>query len=153
MYDRHPEFKGYDPCYNPNLIGNSDNFSLRLLKVKEIETPERTQQRLVENGSLQYKVEEFTDEAVVKISGWALNRKTLRAGALSVVLTGQDKQQYIVKSERLYRPDVRDAFGKRRLAFAGFEAAFIKQNLPKQHYEVSLVSDGDACMVGSIVVA
>lgn len=153
LYDRHPEFKGYDPCYNPNLIGNSDNFLLRLLKVKEIETPERTQQRLVENGSLQYKVEEFTDEAVVKISGWALNRKTLRAGALSVVLTGQDKQQYIVKSERLYRPDVRDAFGKRRLAFAGFEAAFIKQNLPKQHYEVSLVSDGDACMVGSIVVA
>ena len=153
LYDRHPEFKGYDPCYNPNLIGNSDNFSSRLLKVKEIETPERTQQRLVENGSLQYKVEEFTDEAVVKISGWALNRKTLRAGALSVVLTGQDKQQYIVKSERLYRPDVRDAFGKRRLAFAGFEAAFIKQNLPKQHYEVSLVSDGDACMVGSIVVA
>lgn len=153
LYDRHPEFKGYDPCYNPNLIGNSDNFLLRLLKVKEIETPERTQQRLVENGSLQYKVEEFTDEAVVKISGWALNRKTLRAGALSVVLTGQDKQQYIVKSERLYRPDVRDAFGKRRLAFAGFEAAFIKQNLPKQHYEVSLVLDGDACMVGSIVVA
>ena len=153
LYDRHPEFKGYDPCYNPNLIGNSDNFSLRLLKVKEIETPERTRQRLVENGSLQYKVEEFTDEAVVKISGWALNRKTLRAGALSVVLTGQDKQQYIVKSERLYRPDVRDAFGKRRLAFAGFEAAFIKQNLPKQHYEVSLVLDGDACMVGSIVVA
>lgn len=153
LYDRHPEFKGYDPCYNPNLIGNSDNFSLRLLKVKEIETPERTQQRLVENGSLQYKVEEFTDEAVVKISGWALNRKTLRAGALSVVLTGQDKQQYIVKSERLYRPDVRDAFGKRRLAFAGFEAAFIKQNLPKQHYEVSLVLDGDARMVGSIVVA
>ena len=153
LYDRHPEFKGYDPCYNPNLIGNSDNFLLRLLKVKEIETPERTQQRLVENGSLQYKVEEFTDEAVVKIRGWALNRKTLRAGALSVVLTGQDKQQYIVKSERLYRPDVRDAFGKRRLAFAGFEAAFIKQNLPKQHYEVSLVLDGDACMVGSIVVA
>lgn len=152
LYDRHPEFKGYDPCYNPNLIGNSDNFSLRLLKVKEIETPERTQQRLVENGSLQYKVEEFTDEAVVKISGWALNRKTLRAGALSVVLTGQDKQQYIVKSERLYRPDVRDAFGKRRLAFAGFEAAFIKQNLPKQHYEVSLVLDGDACMVGNMEV-
>lgn len=153
LYDRHPEFKGYDPCYNPNLIGNSDNFSLRLLKVKEIETPEETQQVLVEKGSLQYKVEEFTDEAVVKISGWALNRKTLRAGALSVVLTGQDKQQYIVKSERLYRPDVRDAFGKRRLAFAGFEAAFIKQNLPKQHYEVSLVLDGDARMVGSIVVA
>ena len=89
----------------------------------------------------------------VKISGWALNRKTLRAGTLNIVLTGQDKQQYIVKSERLYRPDVRDAFGKRRLAFAGFEAAFIKQNLPKQHYEVSLVLDGDACMVGSIVVA
>ena len=153
LYDRHPEFKGYDPCYNPNLIGNSDNFSLRLLKVKEIETPEETQQVLVEKGSLQYKVEEFTDEAVVKISGWALNRKTLRAGALSVVLTGQDKQQYLVKSERLYRPDVRDAIGKRRLAFAGFEAAFIKQNLPKQHYEVSLVLDGDACMVGSIVVA
>ena len=108
---------------------------------------------LVEKGSLQYKVEEFTDEAVVKISGWALNRKTLRAGTLNIVLTGQDKQQYIVKSERLYRPDVRDAFGKRRLAFAGFEAAFIKQNLPKQHYEVSLVLDGDACMVGSIVVA
>lgn len=153
LYDRHPEFKGYDPCYNPNLIGNSDNFSLRLLKVKEIETPEETQQVLVEKGSLQYKVEEFTDEAVVKISGWALNRKTLRAGTLNIVLTGQDKQQYIVKSERLYRPDVRDAFGKRRLAFAGFEAAFIKQNLPKQHYEVSLVLDGDACMVGSIVVA
>ena len=153
LYDRHPEFKGYDPCYNPNLIGNSDNFSLRLLKVKEIETPEETQQVLVEKGSLQYKVEEFTDEAVVKISGWALNRKTLRAGTLYIVLTGQDKQQYIVKSERLYRPDVRDAFGKRRLAFAGFEAAFIKQNLPKQHYEVSLVLDGDARMVGSIVVA
>lgn len=153
LYDRHPEFKGYDPCYNPNLIGNSDNFSLRLLKVKEIETPEETQQVLVEKGSLQYKVEEFTDEAVVKISGWALNRKTLHAGTLNIVLTGQDKQQYIVKSERLYRPDVRDAFGKRRLAFAGFEAAFIKQNLPKQHYEVSLVLDGDACMVGSIVVA
>ena len=153
LYDRHPEFKGYDPCYNPNLIGNSDNFSLRLLKVKEIETPEETQQVLVEKGSLQYKVEEFTDEAVVKISGWALNRKKLRAGTLNFVLTGQDKQQYIVKSERLYRPDVRDAFGKRRLAFAGFEAAFIKQNLPKQHYEVSLVLDGDARMVGSIVVA
>ena len=153
LYDRHPEFKGYDPCYNPNLIGNSDNFSLRLLKVKEIETPEETQQVLVEKGSLQYKVEEFTDEAVVKISGWALNRKTLRVGTLNIVLTGQDKQQYIVKSERLYRPDVRDAFGKRRLAFAGFEAAFIKQNLPKQHYEVSLVLDGDARMVGSIVVA
>lgn len=152
LYDRHPEFKGYDPCYNPNLIGNSDNFSLRLLKVKEIETPEETQQVLVEKGSLQYKVEEFTDEAVVKISGWALNRKTLRAGTLNIVLTGQDKQQYIVKSERLYRPDVRDAFGKRRLAFAGFEAAFIKQNLPKQHYEVSLVLDGDACMIGNMEV-
>lgn len=152
LYDRHPEFKGYDPCYNPNLIGNSDNFSLRLLKVKEIETPEETHQVLVEKGSLQYKVEEFTDEAVVKISGWALNRKTLRAGTLNIVLTGQDKQQYIVKSERLYRPDVRDAFGKRRLAFAGFEAAFIKQNLPKQHYEVSLVLDGDACMVGNMEV-
>lgn len=41
-------------------------------------------------------MEEFTDEAVVKISGWALNRKTLRAGTLNIVLTGQDKQQYIV---------------------------------------------------------
>ena len=33
LYDRHPEFKGYDPCYNPNQIGSSDNYSLRLLKV------------------------------------------------------------------------------------------------------------------------
>lgn len=150
LYNRHPEFKGYDPCYNPNLVGNSDNFSLQLLKVKEIAAPKPTTEILSECGRMKYAVEEFSDKNIVKISGWAFDRKNLRQGNVYIVLKGQDKKQYQVNAERFYRPDVIAMFRKRRLAFAGFEVAFIKQNLPSQQYEVMLVLDDDARKIGQI---
>ena len=55
-----------------------------------------------------------------------------------------------MNAERFYRPDVIAMFRKRRLAFAGFEVAFIKQNLPSQQYEVMLVLDDDARKIGQI---
>ena len=150
LYDRHPEFKGYDPCYNPNLVGNSDNFSLQLLKVKEIAALKPTTEILSECGRMKYAVEEFSDKNIVKISGWAFDRKNLRQGNVYIVLKGQDKKQYQVNAERFYRPDVIAMFRKRRLAFAGFAVAFIKQNLPSQQYEVMLVLDDDARKIGQI---
>ena len=132
------------------MVGNSDNFSLQLLKVKELAALKPTTEILSECGRMKYAVEEFSDKNIVKISGWAFDRKNLRQGNVYIVLKGQDKKQYQVNAERFYRPDVIAMFRKRRLAFAGFAVAFIKQNLPSQQYEVMLVLDDDARKIGQI---
>lgn len=152
LYDRHPQYRGYDPCYNPNLVRNRDDFTLNVLHAKDIAAPEPTTETWSADKRLRYKVEDFLDEEPVKIVGWAFDEETKDFKDVHVVVKDTNGTCYKVAAGHAYRPDIRDAYRKKHLAFAGFEVVFLKQSLPKGTYTVALVCQNAGEDIGTITV-
>ena len=154
LYEKHPMFlKGYDPCYNPNLVSDRVDFSIDMKRaaahkeVKKLSRSEFEGYRRVElkDKILEYHVD-FVEEKgdFVQINGWLLNseKKSNNHNKARILLVKDEKEVYVVKTERSHRPDLQEfRLGMKEVALAGYETIFCRDNLPKGKYQVGLQLD------------
>lgn len=154
LYEKHPMFlKGYDPCYNPNLVSDKVDFSIDMKRaaahkeVKKLASSEFKGYRKVEQKDdiLVYHVD-FVEEKgdFIQINGWLYNseKKSNNHNKARILLVKDDKEVYVVQTVRSHRPDLQDAKpGVKELALAGYETIFCKDELPKGKYQVGLQLD------------
>ncbi len=157
LYEKHPMFaKGYDPCYNPNLVADKVDFSIDMKsasahkKVKTVQSREFASYRMVDETQdiLPYHVD-FVEEKgkYVQINGWIFNRqkKNNNRNKTNILLIDEKQQVYVVSTSRLYRQDFADPqsanTGIKDISLAGFETIFAKDAFPKGKYKIALELD------------
>ncbi len=154
LYEKHPEFtKGYDPCYNPNLVSDRVDFSFDMKyasdheKVKRLPEKESALLRCVdpEKKILVYHLD-FVEERgeLVQINGWIYNsrKKSNNHNKVNVLLKKETGEMYSIKTTRSFRPDLQEAnMNIKELSLAGFETIFSSENLPRGKYKVGLELD------------
>lgn len=154
LYQKHPKFqKGYDPCYNPNLVSDKVDFSMDMknavahAKIKRLSKKELSKYRRVEQKEeiLVYHVDFVEEKAEhVQINGWIYNRqrKSNNHNKVSILLIHENGEVFMVKTARCLRPDLQEQNPDRKqLALAGYEVIFSKKDIPKGEYKIALELD------------
>lgn len=150
LYDKHPKFaKGYDPCYNPNLVTDRGDFSFNMNNAVLPEKPKKVRDKDMpgyvkfdeDKGVICANVEVAQHvEDTIHISGWAYDsrKKNNNHNKIKVVLKSEDKS-YLVEARSMYRGDVTRNDGTRKgLSLTGFEAVMLKKPLPKGNYRIGV---------------
>lgn len=154
LYEKHPRFvKGYDPCYNPNLVSDRVDFSMDMKKVvahqevRKLTEKEVARYRRVdpEKEILVYHVD-FVEErgTLVQINGWLYNsqKASNNHNTVFILLKKEGGGIYAVKTLRSFRSDLQDArVEMKKILLAGFETIFSIETLPKGTYQVGLGLD------------
>lgn len=155
LYEKHPQFlKGYDPCYNPNLVSDSIDFSIDMKYASKHEKVKKLQARKIaqyccvsqEDEILVYYVDFVEEkEELVQINGWVFNsrKESNNHNRVKVLLKREDNgEMYAIRAEKSHRPDLqKEYFKQKEISLAGFETIFSKANLPKGSYQVGLELD------------
>lgn len=162
LYEKHPMFTGgYDPCYNPNLVGDNIDFSMDMKCASEHKKVKRLTDRQLESyrkvdekqDVLTYHVD-FVEEKgrYVQINGWLFNKekKNNNRNKTRILLMNENKEVYVVDTKRIHRQDLVDAQGGNKeiknIALAGFQTIFEKEAFPKGTYSIALELDGEYVM-------
>lgn len=154
LYEKHPKFtKGYDPCYNPNLVSDKVDFTIDMKrvvdhqKVRKLSDEEFAAYRCVDPAKkiLVYHVD-FVEERgeLVQINGWLYNskKKSNNHNKANILLKKESGEVYLIKTARNFRMDLQEANADQKgLALAGFETIFSTEALPKGTYKVGLELD------------
>ncbi|MGN0495207.1 MAG: glycosyltransferase [Lachnospiraceae bacterium] len=150
LYELHPGFVGYDPCYNPNLSRNKGDFTFNVMNAKRVSLPRVVHLDVKEDNIIEYGIDEIKIDEILFITGWAFIGK--KPGNIQVLLQGNNGEQYIVKTYRYYRPEIRNAYGNKKLAFSGLEVAIDIKDLPKGRYSIYFISKENAVKVDSVTL-
>lgn len=154
LYEKHPQFaKGYDPCYNPNLISDRVDFAIDMKKAsahkKVKKLPEKEverYQRVSEKEKILIYHVDFVEERgdLIQINGWVYHdqKKNNNHNKTRILLKEKKGDMYAVGTARSYRSDFQEHIGnKKNISFAGFETIFSTKNLPEGTYQVGLELD------------
>lgn len=155
FYERHPDYKGYDPFYHKNLIQDSLDFRVNVSADYEIRSrksvaeillynPVRICNRIqltLERSSFETKPENGEVDYYI-LEGWSLFMKhDERLYDRFLVLIDEDNKR-MVKAEALpkLRKDVQQVFANKKYAMlAGFEAHIDADLLTGSHYRVGVL--------------
>lgn len=147
LYEMHPNFVGYDPCYNPNLVPDRGDFSFNLHGNAQAQHPiaDFTRDGLV-NGKkqLRFAVDQILDtQKSLQISGWIHNvqEKGKCKQVPIIMLKGADGELLAFHAERIHRPDLVRVFGK-NASEAGFKCKIDKSDLKDTEYRIGIVLGG-----------
>lgn len=144
LYEVHPDFKGYDPCYNPNLTPDKGDFSLNVSGTAVLQHVVRKDGL---NGygfaDINYAIDGIEiNSGRVKISGWAFKKGHFNNNKahVSVILQNEQKNTFFISAGKVYRPDVNAAHGKYgKLSLTGFECLFDSNEISeKGSYSVGI---------------
>ena len=138
LYQLHPKFKGYDPCYNPNLVKTRGDFSLDLTKNAQIQEMKPCNKNIRVTSNIEYHIDELCMGDKVEISGWAFNKDKNKSEKVVIILIDDFEKQYELNTEEIYRPDVVESYKNKKLAFSGFQTMFDKQTIASGNYVVYL---------------
>lgn len=131
LYEMHPGFVGYDPCYNPNLTQDSNDFSYN--RYGETSMQEKIEGFTLEgirNGMdfMEYAIDNvMVFEDSVKVSGWAFYDGIRNNNKLvpKLLLFAEDGTVTAYNTEKMYRIDVDRNFGKHgNISMCGFRCLF-----------------------------
>ena len=138
LYELHPKFKGYDPCYNPNLVQTRGDFSFNLDNPSmKAQVPAQTSASILPDEGLEYNIDEVCVNQTVRILGWAFARENHKIGKVKLLFVNDKGQAYEVATEEVYRPDVKAQFNNyKSLAFSGFQTMFDANALASGTYEI-----------------
>lgn len=127
LYQKHPQFKGKDPFYNENLTNCKVNYDLNIQVIEIANICRRfnkTIKRQWTNSNLNVCIDSvLIDNDDLCIEGWAFiqNKYLNNLNEISILLIDEDDNKYIIETQKVYRPDVTNALGrKRNLNFSGF---------------------------------
>ena len=142
LYQLHPMFRNYDPCYNPNLVQTRGDFSFNLDKGGNLYQLQEYSRAIIETDGIQGNIDDVNNGKIVKISGWAFVKKHQSAKRVRIVLAAENGSCYFVETDKTYRPDVKNGFhNNRKLAFAGFVTMFDKECMEPGEYSIYLLSE------------
>lgn len=146
LYECHPEFKGYDPCYNPNLTPDKGDFSLNVSRTASLSAAAenfRPDKYADGTNRIRYSIDGLEVGAgVVRVSGWAFDQMLKKNNriAASIIFMNENNKGVMAAAARTYRPDVSAAHGKRgNLALTGFECVLDGKVLDKGAYRVGIL--------------
>lgn len=155
LYDKHPDFKGYDPCYNPNLTPDKGDFSLKLNGAggKPGEVKDTDLRNYKENKTgISYNIDAVEcRDGMVHVSGWAFLLGDGRPNhtPVGIVFVAKNKKAVVATTVRTYRPDVGAAHrDKGRVALTGFECIVDRKSLPFEEGTLKIgVAIGRYCVL------
>lgn len=144
LYQLHPQFRNYDPCYNPNLVQTRGDFSFNLDKGGKVYEIEHYADTVTQTNGIEGNIDDVNNGKIVKINGWAFVKKNSHVEPIRIVFVSQSGVKYIVRTDKVYRPDVKAGYeNNRKLAFAGFITMFDKENMESGEYDMYLMSKHD----------
>jgi hypothetical protein len=145
LYELHPDFVGYDPCYNPNLVQDRDDFAFNVKNMRDIPSPIQ-HDFAVENypeaaNNIRYSVDECSqNKEYIHISGWIYdeNVHNNRKEAVNIILKNKENgKSFVYEVARTFRPDVSRTYGRKgNKAFSGYDTHISKKDLDSGVYEV-----------------
>ena len=126
LYQKHPNFVDYDPCYNPNLTQDKGDCSYNMEEKIAFSDVEKLDCKLIENlpdTDIQYTIDEIMEtNKQIKIRGWIYKKSVnTRKTYPKIILISKKKDIcYSVSTYKEYRPDLGKAKIGKGSSFAGF---------------------------------
>lgn len=142
LYQKHPQLKGKDPFYSPNLCGNKVNYEIKVDEEKLCsEEYEMKHWAWGEARIFGIVIDRIVQGRTIQIQGWTTtDDKTLDDNCERyLMLRFHDKKILEVKTEMVKRPDVADNIPSKSQN-VGFFCAFDAGILPmeKHSYEIGI---------------
>lgn len=142
LYKMHPEFRGKDLFYSPNLTQCRNDFSLNINYNKNeyngLRKSKKTY-RLDTSNRVEYCIDLIDISESIYIEGWAFKKHSIfpNLNVKKIVLKDKEKNYIIIDTVPVYRPDVTVAYGnKKNYNFSGFKCNFKKESLSSGKYEI-----------------
>lgn len=146
LYNKHPNFKGYDPCYNPNLTPDKGDFSLKLNRsgvlVSEVSVGNSKDYQEAQEKILGNVDSVTVSEGKICVSGWAFPLTGAKnASKVKLAFVREDGTIALATTTKTYRPDVAAAHrDKGRVGLTGFECVVEKSSIPSAGtYQIGIV--------------
>lgn len=145
LYQKHPNFIDYDPCYNPNLTQDKGDCSYNMEEKFIFSEVEEVDYNLIEKSpklDAQYVIDEmFESNKMIKIRGWIYNRNVnTRKVKPKLLLISEDKKIcYRINTCKEYRPDLGKAKIGKGSSFAGFVAVVDNDKIKHGKYILNIV--------------
>lgn len=154
LYKKHPNFNKKDPFYNKNLtqydVNFDYNYNNRAIKWNQVSEFDG---RISTDADLHLSIDCLENTDFVKITGWAYvdGREDNNDANVSLLLKS-DSAQYVIDTQKVYRPDVAQAFPEQKyIEFVGFSCDFKKDTLLAGKYELYVMCNGRCQNTGGIV--
>ncbi len=151
LYELHPMFKnGYDPCYNPNLVGNSGDFKIDvesgLNKIYDLQSVNASSiPEAGESDGIKYSLDSMTqNDGLLQFNGWIFSDavRNNKKKPIAILLEG-DKESYRADLDKVFRMDLVNTYGKKgNKGFSGFECMVKETSMAPGVYQVYLIYQG-----------
>ena len=148
LYNVHPNFVDYDPCYNPNLTQNKGDCSLNLnekMRPSKMEEVDYSTIKIYDDDDLYYSIDSISEESDnVIIKGWIYDKhiNTQKENPQILVIDKENKKCYSFSTEKEYRQDLSAARLGKGSVFAGFKCA-ISENVNKECFNNLYIKYGE----------
>lgn len=143
LYSNHPNFKAKDPFYNINLTECKVNYDIKVNHNKRCQCIELNCDENFHGykSGLEAVIDTISIKSNISIEGWAFikNQYFNNFNRIYIVLI-QDNKKYLIKTQKVFRPDVTNAFlRKRNLNLSGFKCDINISDINEGTYEVALI--------------
>lgn len=156
LYELHPKFVGYDPCYNPNLVADRGDFSFNIHGIAPLfEAKDESSLRGVkrDNDSVKYSIDNIirTPKYII-INGWGFNTASKGNNEKGVRLIFKNRQgeTLVYDTESVKRRDLIAVFG-RKAANAGFRCRIDISDLKNGEYKLAVEKEGKYIITEKVI--
>lgn len=153
LYQLHPKFVNYDPCYNPNLTPDNGDFAINLypnLKFEKIEEAGKITDYQKMDEDIKYHVDTArVEDGELFIKGWAFQKnKNAKKTKVELLLISAEGKCKKISVEKRYRGDISGIYKKYgNVAFSGFESlCYVPKNEEGNTYQIGLLIQNN-CIV------
>ena len=156
LYEMHPDFVGYDPCYNPNLVPDRGDFSFNIhgtAKVAEAIQNYSLKGMRKEEQHLKYAIDNImTTRDHVVITGWAYldSEKKANKQPVKLVLRSRSGKTLVYQAEKTHRPDLTPLFG-RGAVMAGIKCKIAMADFGEEEFKLAVELDGKYVITEKVI--
>ncbi|MGN0482386.1 MAG: glycosyltransferase [Lachnospiraceae bacterium] len=147
LYELHPNFVGYDPCYNPNLVQDRGDFSYNMSGVSVIQNAiaDFTLDGMVSGKrSLRYAIDAVkkTDRFIL-VTGWVFDAAAKRKEEQNPIVVLRDRKGNATafQAQIVSRADLAELYGKKGQN-AGFRCKISLNDAKQKAYRIGLALNG-----------
>ena len=154
LKERHPVLTERDPFYNDNLAQNTLDFTCDRRKYRPVlQHPREVRPHGYMCADSESAIDTLKTMPQIFIEGWALMRDIRNNNADDAFLyLESDSACYTVKTERVYRPDVAEAYSPfPNLEFVGFRCLFDRDEIREGIYTVNIVRGRKVIHTGKVL--
>ena len=159
LYDRHPNFCGYDPYYNINMSQggfgfkcNSNYMGYGLQYVKEANKHHIAKYRMSEKMRGSIDLMRVSNRIFIEGWGFLIGYGKNNGTRIKLLLCG-DKKNYLVYTNKKHRADLQMVFNDTyNVEYTGFYCEILKKNLLKGVYDINIICNNKRLETGKKLV-